>query len=306
MDLRQVELFIAAAEEQHFSRAARRENIVQSGLSTAIRGLEEELGTSLFVRSTRRVELSEAGRIFLPEAYRIINAFKSTRGAVQSIKGGLSGRLAVGAIQTLPYFLDLPALLQRFHQAHPGVKIMVRETYPEGLLDALRRGMLDLVLMPTTAAPPPGISVLALLSSPMVVVTPEDHPLTSARPASVTLAALAEEIFVDFSPLWGLRGVVDQIFRLEGIVRRTEFEVENFELMLQLVRRGFGVAVVPASLATKRKLPAVALRASRGNRVLPAWELGLYAHESRKNLPANPPAEVFLAMLRKSVAPSPA
>src|ERR671918_7863 len=80
MDIRQIELFIAAAEEQHFTRAAKRANIVQSGLSVAIRGLEEELGTLLFVRNTRHVELSEAGRIFLPEARRILLATKAARG----------------------------------------------------------------------------------------------------------------------------------------------------------------------------------------------------------------------------------
>jgi hypothetical protein len=67
MDIRQIELFIAAAEEQHFTRAAKRAHIVQSGLSVTIRALEEELGAALFVRNTRRVELSEAGRNFLPE-----------------------------------------------------------------------------------------------------------------------------------------------------------------------------------------------------------------------------------------------
>ena len=114
MDIRQIELFIAAAEEQHFTRAAKRANIVQSGLSVAIRALEEELGTLLFVRNTRRVELSEAGRIFLPEARRIVLATKAARDAVLAVRGGLAGRLSIGTIQNLHLFLDLPLSPRRF------------------------------------------------------------------------------------------------------------------------------------------------------------------------------------------------
>src|SRR6202022_4767364 len=104
MDIRQIELFIAAAEEEHFTRAAKRANIVQSGLSVAIRALEEELGTLLFVRNTRRVKLSEAGRIFLPEARRIVLATKAARDAVLAVGGGLAGRLSMGRFQNFTIF----------------------------------------------------------------------------------------------------------------------------------------------------------------------------------------------------------
>lgn len=88
MEFRQLELFVMAAEEGHFSRAAKRANIVQSGLSVAIQGLEDELGARLFVRNTRHVELSEAGRVFLPEARRVLLSLQTAREAVAAIKGG--------------------------------------------------------------------------------------------------------------------------------------------------------------------------------------------------------------------------
>ena len=93
MDLRQLEHFLAVAEEQHFTRAARRVNIVQSGLSASIRALEEELGAPLFIRSTRRVDLTAAGRVLAEEARRVLAAAQGARDAVAAVQG-----LAPGAV----------------------------------------------------------------------------------------------------------------------------------------------------------------------------------------------------------------
>ena len=111
MDLRQLRHFVAAAEEQHFSRAARRANVVQSALSTSIRMLEEELGAQLFVRTTRQVRLTEAGRVLLDRARIVIDAAREAREAVARVAGLEQGVLHLGATPSLPGFIDLPSLL---------------------------------------------------------------------------------------------------------------------------------------------------------------------------------------------------
>jgi DNA-binding transcriptional LysR family regulator len=302
MDIRQLELFIAAAEEQHFTRAARRANIVQSGLSVAIRGLEAELGTRLFVRNTRRVQLSEAGRIFLPEARRVLGAAKRARDAVAAIKGGLIGRLSVGTVQSLHPFLDLPALLQAFHERYPKVEIAVREINFEALRQALREGHLDLAFMPTSDVSRIGLAAEVLFSSPMVVAVSPDHPI--ADRAAITLSELEQETFVDFSPRWGTRHLVDQIFHIEGAARRTGFEVENFELLLQFVSRGFGLAVVPQAMVERRQLRSLKIVSARAGRSFPKWELGLFRAETDGQLSPNPPADVFRAMVKEAARTS--
>jgi DNA-binding transcriptional LysR family regulator len=303
MDLRQIELFVVAAEEQHFSRAARRANIVQSGLSAAIRTLEEDLGTQLVVRNTRRVELSEAGRIFLPEAYRVLEAVKAAREAVTAAKSGLRGRLSIGAVQSLPPCLDLPLLLQEFRSLHPMVEISVHEAYLEALAAALRESRLDLAFMPIWGVPPSGLMVEVLFSSPMVVIMEAGHRLADRQHGGVTLRELAEEIFVEFSPRWGTRNLVDQIFAIESAVRRIGFEVENFDLLLQFVERGFGLAIVPQSMATKRGLKSLAIIPAHGTTDLPSWELGLFRAKRRGTLSPNPPADEFKTMVENALRP---
>jgi DNA-binding transcriptional LysR family regulator len=124
VELRQLEHFVAAAEERHFTRAARRLHIVQSGLSASIRALERELDAALFVRSTRRVELTPAGRALLPEARRTLAAAAASAEAVAAVQGLLRGTLAVGTMQILPPAVDLVAVLGRFHAEHPGVELV--------------------------------------------------------------------------------------------------------------------------------------------------------------------------------------
>jgi DNA-binding transcriptional LysR family regulator len=116
-----------AAEERHFTRAARRLHIVQSGLSASIRALERELDAPLFVRSTRRVELTQAGRALLPEARRTLAAATAAGDAVAAVQGLLRGTLAVGTMQILPPAVELVAVLGRFHAEHPGVELRLRQ-----------------------------------------------------------------------------------------------------------------------------------------------------------------------------------
>ncbi|HVH75282.1 MAG TPA: LysR family transcriptional regulator [Stellaceae bacterium] len=303
MDIRQIELFIAAAEEQNFTRAARREHIVQSGLSVAIRALENELGAQLFARSTRRVQLSEAGRRFLPEARRVLLAVKAARDAVAALKGGLVGRLAIGAVQSLHPLLDLPALLQAFRKRYPMVEIVVRgNTFTDVLGQALRDGSLDLAFMPVSEVLPTGLAHDVLFSEPMVVVASADHAIGRRR--EITLPELASEEFVDFSPRMGTRYVVDQMFLLEGVTRRIGFEVENLELLFQFVRHGLGLAIVPRAIATGRDLAAVNLTPASGQ-PLPRWELGLFRVNIGGQLSANPAADTFRAMVEEALNRAP-
>src|SRR5262245_41914578 len=121
MDLRQLRHFVAVAEEEHFSRAAKRSNIVQSALSTSIRSLEAELGTPLFTRTTRQVRLTEAGRVLLDHARSILDAVREATEAVARVAGLERATLTLGAVPGLPAFLDLASLLAQFREQFPGV-----------------------------------------------------------------------------------------------------------------------------------------------------------------------------------------
>ncbi len=299
MEIRQLELFVAAAEEQHFTLAAKRENIVQSGLSAAIRALEDDLGALLFIRNKRRVQLSEAGLLFLPEAKRILQAVKIGRNAVSENKHSIVGRLAIGTVPSLLSFLDLPALLQSFKNEYPGVHITVRETYPQIIADLLRKGQLDLAFMPLHGPSMEGLEMVELFSTDMVLAVPENHPMAARQ--SVSLTELANESFIEFSPSWSTRSLVDQIFHREGIVRKVICEVENFDLLSQLVMRGFGVSILPKKVLQKLPLRSVAITPKMIDGSIQKWGLGIFHAKNNYALPLNPASDVFQAMIEMHV-----
>jgi DNA-binding transcriptional LysR family regulator len=243
MELRQLEHFVAAAEERHFTRAAQRLHIVQSGLSASIRALERELDAPLFVRSTRRVELTQAGHALLPEARRTLAAAQAATAAVADVQGLLRGTLAVGTMQILPPSVDLLAVLGRFHADHPGVDLRLRQAGTGTLLDEVRNGALDLALVAPVGRPAREITMRHLASDPLLVACAPTHPLAARD--QVELAELAGERFVDFQPDWGLRMLLDQTFAAAGLERSSALEVNDVPSLLELVAHGLGVALVP-------------------------------------------------------------
>jgi DNA-binding transcriptional LysR family regulator len=273
VELRQLEHFVAVAEERHFSRAAARVHIVQSGLSTSIRSLERELGTALFVRSTRRVELTEAGRAFLPEARASLAAAGRAREAVDAVEGLLRGTLRIGIMQ-IHDPVDLPALLRRFRDEYPQVEIRLRHVASAVLVEEVRAGGLDLAFVSVPKRDLEAVDATPLADEPMVLACARDHPL-AARDA-VTLRQLRDESFVELPDNWGVRIAIDLAFAAAGISRRIAFELNEVSTLLDLVANGLGVAIVPRWVATKKR--PVALVPLRGR--APRWQVTLVTRGS--------------------------
>ncbi|MEV8441543.1 LysR family transcriptional regulator [Actinosynnema sp. NPDC051121] len=248
MELRQLEYFVAVAEECHFTRAARRMHVAQSGLSASIRALEVELGAPLFVRSTRQVELTQAGRALLVEARRVLGTIDAARDAVAAVQGLLRGTLAVGSIQCL-HAVHLPAVLARFHELHPGVELRLRQAGSGELVDLVRAGRLDLAFV-TSGRAADDLRTSTLSTEPLVLACAPELPF--AERESVRLAELSGQPFVDFNPDWGTRDDVDRALATAGVDRRVAVEVNDVHSLLDFVGFGLGVALVPASFAAKQ------------------------------------------------------
>lgn len=258
MELRQLEYFVAVAEESHFTRAASRLRIAQSGLSASIRALERELGSALFLRSTRQVELTEAGRALLTEARRTLTTAAAAKDAVAAVQGLLRGRLAVGTLQCM-CTVDLPSSLARFKAAHPGVEIRLRHGQSSELIEQVRSGRLDVAFTTWPHRCPDGVTATPLASLPLALACGPDHPfalrgygLDCPAASTVALSELAGMSFVDYYPGWGTRDTVDRALATAGVDRHVALEVNDVHSLLDLVACGLGVALVPAEFEHKK------------------------------------------------------
>jgi DNA-binding transcriptional LysR family regulator len=256
MELRHLEYFVAVAEERHFTRAAERLLVSQSGLSASVRALERELGARLFVRSTRSVELTDAGRALLTEASRALANVRAAREAVAAVQGLMRGTLSVGTEQCLTG-VNVPALLARFRSAHPQVEIRLRQAGSTALAEDVQAGRLDLAFVALSGAVPDGVRLRPLAREPMVLLCHPDHPLATEE--RVPVDKLGGEAFVDFHPDWGARGVTDRAFAAAGAERRIAAEVNDVHTLIDFVCHGLGIALVPRPIS--RKEPAAPLRA---------------------------------------------
>jgi DNA-binding transcriptional LysR family regulator len=246
VELRHLDHFVAVAEEQSFTRAAARVHVVQSALSVSIRGLERELGTRLFNRTTHRVELSDSGRALLPEARRTLAAAEAARDAVAAVHGGLRGTVRIGIMHALS-LIDIAALLTEYHRARPQVRL-VPSALRGGSAELAREvieGSLDLAFAALPTGYPPALSVLPLASEEMMLACPPDHPFAKRR--SIALDELAGERFVDFPAGWGTRLSVDQLFLESRLQREIAVEVDDIPIAVDLVSAGFGFAFVSPS-----------------------------------------------------------
>jgi DNA-binding transcriptional LysR family regulator len=244
METRQLEYFVAVAEELSFTKAAQRLFAVQSTVSAAIKALEAELGTTLFDRSTRKVALSAAGSAFLPEAKAAIEAVDRAMAVAQEASTGLRGSIRIGTMTNLAV-IDLPGLLGAFHRQYPlvDIHVTVSTTGSTGMADDVRTGRLDVALLGLPESDMTGLTTRRLASWRYVVLLPEGHPL--ARRAKVALRDLIGESFVDTSVGFGNRVSIDRAFDAIGAPRRVGVEVADMTAVPAYVRAGLGIAVIP-------------------------------------------------------------
>ncbi|MGH9228951.1 MAG: LysR substrate-binding domain-containing protein [Acidimicrobiales bacterium] len=193
-ELRHLRYFVTVAEELNFSRAATRLHMAQPPLSVAIRQLERELGTDLFVRTSREVRLTQAGEAFLDGARRTLAEVDRAVDAAKRAAAGELGQLRLG-FSWSARFETLPALGRAFRARHPGIELLSQEMWNAQMIPALRAGTIDAAvsLCPEVGS---GIESEPIRTEPVVLVSATSE--TPAAVGTVTLATLADQTFVLF------------------------------------------------------------------------------------------------------------
>src|SRR3954468_15190186 len=248
MELRQLEYFVAVAEEGGFTRAAERVHISQPGVSAQVRQLERELGAPLFDRSARSAGLTPAGRAALGAARAALASVDAVRSAVDEVNGLVRGELTVGmvtACTVVPLFEALAA----FHRSHPGIAISLLEDNSDRLVEQVRSGAADLALIGAAGDAPEGLGSFTVFRGRLVAAVPAGHPLLDGP---VTLDAIDRHPIVCLPEGTGVRAVLDGA-RARGRPRPgIALQAAAPGAVMDLAERGLGVAVLSESMVAEQ------------------------------------------------------
>ena len=248
IELRHLRYFLAVAEHLHFGRAAEQLHLAQPPLSTQIRQLEEMLGVQLFLRSKRKVELTEAGQVFQEEARKVLEAMERAGTAARQAAQGIRGRLRLGFASSAPFGI-FPQVLRTYRQAYPQVILELKESGSAEQLVALQEHRLDFgfVRLPASAT---NVCIEAIDREAMILALPESHPLSQRE--NLALQEFSQDPFVIFPRRDG-PGIYDRIIGWcvqAGFTPRIVQEVGQMHAIVGLVGAGLGVSLVPESLQT--------------------------------------------------------
>jgi DNA-binding transcriptional LysR family regulator len=243
MDVRQLEMFRAVAEEGAFTRAADRLHVSQSAISRQIQLLEVELGTMLLHRTGRGVSLTSHGELLLTTANRINREIQDAVSQISDTLALQRGLLSLGGGMTVSLYI-LPKLLRKFRSLYKNVDLRIRTGEADFLLRLLRTGQVDLALL-TLPIVADDLEVRPVLKEEMVVVTSGNHALTRTR--TIEPKSLRRYPFVLFESGSNTRKVLDEFFLEEQIPVNVVMETENVEIIKAMVASGLGVTLLPYS-----------------------------------------------------------
>ena len=238
---RQLDAFLALAEQRSFTRAATLCHLSQPAFSALIRALEDDLGLRLFDRSTRHVDLTPEGKNFLESARRIRAEITSALAAVRSAATLQRGRVAVALLPSLAAGW-LPGVLAQYRTAHPGIEIDIADVLSEPCIDRVASGHADFALA-AIRADTPALQAEPFCSDDFYLVCPADHPLARRRKA-IAAQDLAAWPFIHLARTSSVRQYLEAALQPQAM--HTLMEVEQLATVMGMVRAGLGISVVPA------------------------------------------------------------
>ena len=288
---RQMECFLAVARLGNVSRAAEEMFLTQPTLTARLKGLEEEVGDPLFVRTSRGMRLTDAGREFVAFAERCVGSFEDGKRRLAELRSASGGRLVLGSSPGVGTYA-LPGLLERFVAAYPGVTVSVRTGHSEEILEMVLKEEVQLGL--TRAMSHPEIESLTLYEDELVLVVDPDHRFT--RKGSAGLVEIGEENLILFDKDSSYTEQTQSMFRNASIRELRTMEVDNIEAAKRMVEHRLGVAFLPRT--------AIVRSVASGNLVLvdveenPALTRPIAALK-RRDVSAVGPVAAFLEVAEK-------
>jgi DNA-binding transcriptional LysR family regulator len=279
----------AVARHRHFTRAAEELHLAQSALSHQIKRLEQELGTPLFERTSRRVTPTDAGLVIAARARHVLAEVDAAREEVDELRGVLRGRLWIGALRPAGD-LDVPTLLARFSRAHPGIEVGLREGVAADMLRQLAADELDAAFC--LGEIPDEFAVERLTEEEVVAAFAPDRAPSTRQ---VGVAELNRHAIVAIRRGSAITSALEALFTRAGEPLHLALESGDPYLLRSLAARGFATAILPRSLIALDG-PDLEVRSLRPPVHLPV------ALVWRRERHASPAARAFIAFIRREMA----
>jgi DNA-binding transcriptional LysR family regulator len=291
MEIRQLKYFLSVIQTGGIGSAAEAHYVTQPAVSIQLKKLEEEVGEKLFVRQGRKIVPTQAGLVLAEHAEGIMTRMDTMANAVAGLKGLESGSLRMGNIDAASVYV-LPEVYRKFQQKYPGVKIEIIVGDTALLLDALRRGVVELA---TTTFPIDGdeFETLTVFSDEMVLVVHPKHVLAGLK--RVTLEDVARTGVITYPPRSLTRRHIERVFIERDLTLNATMEIGSPEAIKSLTQAGLGASILPRPIVSA-EVRRGTLRTITLGKVRFFREIGMvFRHESS----LSPPARVFLEMVRK-------
>lgn len=250
MTLEQLRIFVAVAEREHLTKAASALHLTPSAVSSAVRALEDRYGAPLFHRVGRRIEMTEAGRIFLGEAKATLAHAQAAELALSELGGLKRGTLNIQASQTIASYW-LPPVLVRFHDAHPMIDVRLIVGNTQSVSRAVLDGTANLGFV-EDEIDEPALATQVVAEDRLIVVVAPEHPWADGRRVLPTDIANARWIMRE--PGSGTRSAFESALRANGIepaALNVAIELPSNEAVLSAVEFGIFVAVVSELVAAR-------------------------------------------------------
>jgi DNA-binding transcriptional LysR family regulator len=249
IELRHLRYFVAVAQELHFGRAASRLGISQPPLSQQILILEREVGARLLDRTNRRVELTEAGRLFYQECLSVLNQVDYAVTIAERVHRGQVGEIKIGFFGSAPFVDAFQDLIFRFRREHPSVSITLQEMTTYRQIDAILEGDLDIGFVRPLEPNLDALETVEIVREPLFAVLRVDHPL-AACDDPLPVAQLAGEPLITYARSIGsgLHQTIVDLCRNAGFAPTIALEANSTPTMMGLTASGLGISILPASM----------------------------------------------------------
>ena len=276
MDLRAIELFIAVAEYGSFTRAAEKTFVTQPYLSKVVKQLEEELNVTLFNRTTRKLELTDAGKIVIEQGRLALKPLQDMPNLLDELQDLRKGEIMLG-IPPVIGTLIFPSMAQKFHHVYPDVTLRLFEFGAKQILALAEDEKIDIGFT-VKPFPEDHFYVKPYFVDEFMIYLSHRHPLAGRQ--KVKVSELAQDKFILFTNEFTLHHTVVNLCKKNGFMPHIAYESSQWDLMVELIALDMGVAILPKSIFEKHNNPHVKMLSIDAEAPY-LWEIAMITKKER-------------------------